>query len=114
MAMNQTCYALATKMRVPFALHLQLRHRMDHLVHAAHGSVFDTITTSTFNGALFVLPPAHVLAAFERLVSPLISRILVASEQSVIFALLRDTLLPKLVSGELLLKRAERIVADLE
>ncbi len=44
MAMNQTCYALATKTGTPFALYCRLRDEMDALVHAAHGSVFDTIT----------------------------------------------------------------------
>jgi len=40
MAMNQTCYALASTTETPFALVLPLRAEIDALVHAAHGSVF--------------------------------------------------------------------------
>jgi len=47
-AMNQTCYALASTTGTPFALYCLFRHAIDDLVQTAHGSVFDTITTSTF------------------------------------------------------------------
>ena len=66
MAMNQTCYALATTTKTPFALHCQLREEVHALVHAAHGSVFDTITTKTFEVSRVVLPPPLVLKAFEK------------------------------------------------
>lgn len=108
MAMNQTCYALASNAGTPFALHCQVRQEIDDLVHAAHGSVFDTITTSTFNSARFVLPPGRALAGFEKLISPLFSRILATSNQSRTLAALRDVLLPKLISGELRVEHGER------
>ena len=79
MAMNQTCYALASSKRTPFALNCQLRQGIDELVRAAHGSVFDTITTSTFTSARFVLPPGPLVDAFEKLASPLFWRVLKAS-----------------------------------
>jgi len=61
MAMNQTCYALVTTTKTPFALYCRLRVAIDALVHAAHGSVFDTITTSTFASSRMVLPPRPAL-----------------------------------------------------
>ena len=70
MAMNQTCYALATTTETPFALYCRLREEIDELVHAAHGSVFDTITTSTFASTLVVLPARPVLSAFEERIAP--------------------------------------------
>jgi len=109
MAMNQTCYALVSMTESPFALYCQLRQRMDDLVHSAHGSVFDTITTSTFNSARFVLPSGRVFRGFERLVSPLFRRILATSEESRTLAALRDTLLPKLISGEVRVKDVEHL-----
>ncbi len=110
MAMNQTCYALTSKIDAPFALYCQLRHQIAALVHAAHGSVFDTITTSTFDTARFLLPPAPALLAFERVLQPFFSKILANTEQSITLAALRDALLPKLISGELRVKDAERFV----
>ncbi len=112
MAMNQTCYALTTSSQTPFGLYSLLRDEIDRLVHAAHGSVFDTITTATFEMSRVVLPSTPALAAFERVVSPLFHRILASTEESSALAALRDTLLPKLISGELRVKDAQRAVAE--
>jgi type I restriction enzyme S subunit len=112
MAMNQTCYALDSSTGTPFALYCRLREAVDKLVHAAHGSVFDTITTSTFSSSRVVLAPRQPLEAFERLVSAGFQRILAGIEECVSLATLRETLLPKLISGEVRLKDAERIVGS--
>ena len=109
MAMNQTCYALTTSIHCPFALYCQLTYAIGGLVHAAHGSVFDTVTTATFEASKVVLPPNAALAAFERTVSPFFSRILANIQESRTLAVLRDALLPRLVSGELRVRDAERI-----
>jgi type I restriction enzyme S subunit len=85
---------------------------MEALVHAAHGSVFDTITTDTFSSSRVVLPPRQLLGAFEGLVSPVFRRMLASTRECVSLGVLRDTLLPKLISGELRIKDAERFVGD--
>ncbi len=110
MAMNQTCYALISTAGTPFALFCQLRQDIDTLVHAAHGSVFDTITTSTFTSSRIVLPPQPSLRAYEQLTSPVFRRLLRNTEECRTLAALRDTLLPKLISGEFIIKDADRIV----
>ena len=110
MAINQTCYALVTKLNTPFALHCQLRSRIDDLVQAAHGSVFDTITTRTFDAARFTLPPKPALEAFERLITPVFLRVLAGSGENRNLAALRDTMLPKLISGELCIARAQGLM----
>jgi type I restriction enzyme S subunit len=110
MAMNQTCYALATSVGTPFALYCHLREEIGNLVHAAHGSVFDTITTSTFATSKVVLPPRPILKAFEERVDPLFRRILAATKASCTLATLRDALLPKLISGELRIKEVADIM----
>jgi len=101
MAMNQTCYALSTILSTPFALYCHMRHEIDNLVHAAHGSVFDTITTSTFAASKVVLPPRPLFEEFEERVSPLFRRVLAGTRAVRTLAALRDTLLPKLISGKL-------------
>jgi type I restriction enzyme S subunit len=50
-----------------------------------------------------------VLAAFESLVDPLYRTVVGNDRQSRTLAALRDTLLPKLLSGELRVKDAERL-----
>jgi type I restriction enzyme, S subunit len=110
MAMNQTCYALATTAAAPFTLYCQLRQEIGGIVNSAHGSVFDTITTSTFSSSKVVLAQQPVFQAFERLIEPLFLRILTGVSQCSTLANLRDTLLPKLLSGEIRIPDAERLV----
>ena len=112
MAMNQTCYALASTTETPFALYCRLRVEVDALVHAAHGSVFDTITTSTFTSSRVVLPPKLLLKAFEERAAPLFLRVLESTRESRALAALRDALLPKLISGEIRVKEAGRVMKE--
>lgn len=58
---------------------------------------------------LAVVPPPPVLAAFNQLCQPFYDRIVVGKQKSRTLTALRDTLLPKLISGELRLPDAERI-----
>jgi type I restriction enzyme S subunit len=112
MAMNQTCYAVSSSVGCPFALYCQLRAKMDELVYTAHGSVFDTITTSTFHATRFVLPPEDALRAFDLVAGPTFERILISSNESCTLTALRDALLPRLISGELSVKDAEKFVGS--
>jgi type I restriction enzyme S subunit len=57
-----------------------------------------------------VLPHDSIAAAFTDKVRPLVDRILAAIHESHTLATLRDTLLPKLISGELRVKDAERFI----
>jgi type I restriction enzyme S subunit len=55
------------------------------------------------------LPPQTVTRAFTEWLQPVVDRIIAGIHQSRTLAALRDALLPKLVSGELRIKDAERI-----
>ena len=109
-AMNQTCYALRSKSGTPRFLYQLLIREMDALVHAAHGSVFDTITTATFRASRVCLPDLPIIQQFEKSVRGIFDLILNTQQQSRTLAALRDALLPKLISGELRVPDAERIV----
>ena len=110
MAMNQTCYALASRSNTPFFLYCLLRNEIEGLVHAAHGSVFDTITTTTFENSQVILPPASVIEQFEAQFSLLFQEILSNSIEAATIEQIRDALLPKLISGEIRFKGADQIV----
>lgn len=58
-----------------------------------------------------IAAPKKIVEAFGRAVSPIFSRVRAASIESRTLAALRDSLLPKLISGELRVKDAERFVA---
>jgi len=108
MAMNQTCYGLKAKAGHDYFLYCLFGSEVDGLVNAAHGSVFDTITTSTFRSSELVVPPAEIRLRFNALTAPLFERILANLEQSRTLATLRDSLLPKLLSGEVRVTQAEK------
>ena len=55
-----------------------------------------------------VLPSEHIVEAFTRLICPAIDRIISSIHESRTLTALRDALLPKLISGDLRVKDAER------
>lgn len=76
----------------------------------AEGTVFGCINKADFERLPFVVPVADILAVFDRIVSPLDDRFETNERQSIILASILDALLPKLISGELRIADAERIV----
>ncbi|GIW12565.1 MAG: type I restriction system specificity protein [Tepidiforma sp.] len=77
----------------------------------AEGTVFGSIGKKDFQAIPCVRPPREAVSAFETMLSPIDSRIEVTERESVTLAALRDVLLPRLISGELRVKDAERFVA---
>lgn len=59
-----------------------------------------------------VLPPQAVARAFTERLQPFVDRIIAAVNESRTLAALRDTLLPKLISGELKMKDAEKFLKE--
>jgi type I restriction enzyme S subunit len=57
-----------------------------------------------------VLPPEPIAEAFTDLIQPVIERIIAGIHESRTLAALRDALLPKLISGELRVKDAEKFI----
>lgn len=106
MTMNQTCYALSSRSKRPFLLNNMFKALVDSLVQAAHGSVFDTITTKTLATAN-VLEAERASAAFEEIATPFYRTIENNARQCRTLAQTRDLLLPKLMSSEIRLREAE-------
>jgi type I restriction enzyme S subunit len=59
-----------------------------------------------------VMPPPEVLAAFGRMIGPLFDKQQQSGVESETLAAIRDALLPKLLSGEIRVKQAEKIVGE--
>ncbi|MDR7454892.1 MAG: DUF559 domain-containing protein, partial [Armatimonadota bacterium] len=60
----------------------------------------------------FALPPQAVAGAFTKTLQPFVDRIIAGIHESRTLAALRDALLPKLISGELRVKDAERFLVQ--
>jgi type I restriction enzyme S subunit len=84
---------------------------MDQIEANANGSTFQEISKTNFRPIAAVLPDPAVVGAFDRLAAPLHRRVVSCERQSATLSALRDTLLPKLISGELPVPAAEAVVA---
>ena len=111
MAMNQSCYGLKDQRGgAGYFLYFATEAVVDTLRQRGHGSVFNTITRDTLHGLRVASPPHEVMAEFERVVQGLMLQILSNQHKSRTLADIRDALLPKLISGELRVPNAERIL----
>lgn len=110
MAMNQSCYGLSGKAGDAYFTYFSTHRLVERLKQRSHGSVFDTITRETLAGVSVVYPYAVVIAAFEVTLAPVMGRIKENLRQAQTLATLRDTLLPRLISGQLRLPEAESLV----
>jgi type I restriction enzyme S subunit len=66
--------------------------------------------SSAILGLAAIKPPEELVSTFERAASPLLDRTLECRRESRTLAAIRDALLPKLVSGELRVKDAEKFL----
>ena len=73
----------------------------------AEGTVFGSINKDSFEKLRFVIPPMEIIAAYERQAGSLDEQVRTLEDQSRTLATLRDTLLPKLLSGELRVTQAQ-------
>jgi type I restriction enzyme, S subunit len=73
---------------------------VEELQASAYGTVFDTITTRTFAEVQVTKPPKNLVHEFNTLVEPLFEKMLVNTQQIDSLKKTRDTLLPKLMNGE--------------
>ena len=102
MTMNQSCYGVHAKdQRGDYFNYFALRNLVSELQRSTHGSVFDTITSETFKSVQTVIVPVELTRIFDKEISSFMERILSSLQESQTLVLLRNALLPKLLSGEI-------------
>ncbi|MGB9619760.1 MAG: restriction endonuclease subunit S, partial [Armatimonadota bacterium] len=78
----------------------------------SHGTAQANVSAEGILSVSVITPPKHIRDAFNRFCHPILDRILNNHGESRTLAALRDTLLPKLISGELRVKDAERFLKE--
>lgn len=103
MAFSQSNYGIIPKYdNCFFFTYLLITYYIDELQSAAYGSVFDTITTKTFEGVNAALPQdKDFIIEFEKMVEPYFSKMKNNALQIQSLARTRDLLLSKLMSNEI-------------
>jgi len=101
-AVNQGFIALICDKTLPnYFVRLWLRNNMEAIEGRANGTTFMEISKTNFRPLPVIVPPPIVLAEFTKQVEPLHCRVVSNLKESRTLAALRDSLLPKLLSGEL-------------
>jgi type I restriction enzyme S subunit len=76
MAINQTCYGIVARGSIdPVYLYYYLSNTYEEFRNIAHGSVFDTVTTSTLGPLDVALPPLHEQRAIAHILGTLDDKI---------------------------------------
>lgn len=101
MAMNQSCYALIGKDTHQLLVYFYTLKAVHRLKHKASGAVFDAITTRDFDSEGIMKLSADDTKAFLDVAEPMYQILLSNSIENLSLAALRDSLLPKLMSGEI-------------
>ena len=100
MAFSQSNYGIKPRYKDCFFFtYLLIAISVDELQAAAYGSVFDTITTNTFKEHKIQIPSESEIQSFEKRIGPYFGKMLLNCNQIRTLTHLRDTLLPKLMSG---------------
>jgi type I restriction enzyme S subunit len=84
---------------------------IEALQHLADGGAYPAVRPEVVAATQVVRPADELLVEFSRLAAPLLKQMHCGRRESDALAALRDTLLPKLISGELRVKDGERIAA---
>jgi restriction endonuclease S subunit len=113
MAMNQSCYGIQGKNgESDYFVYFTIRRQVSDLQRSGHGSVFNTITRDTFKTIRIACPPTNITTSYEEIVHPLMELVLANLHENATLTSLRDTLLPKLISGELRVPDAEKFIEE--
>lgn len=80
---------------------LWTQHKMEDIKNRAGGSTFAEISKTNFRTIPVMVPNKDTMAAFNQKVEPLYAQIAMNSRQILSLTAIRDSLLPKLMSGEI-------------
>ena len=78
-----------------------LKHNLPIIEGMASGSTFKEVSGSTMKNVPAVIPDTETLACFNDFCTPIFAQQRILEEQNQSLAALRDSLLPKLMSGEI-------------
>lgn len=93
----------------PEYLYFWCSHNMDAIKQKSNGSTFMEISKSAFRPIPLVVPSSHVVQSFQSFASAIFRRIAANEQERKVLSELRDTLIPRLVSGKLRLPQAEHL-----
>jgi type I restriction enzyme S subunit len=109
---NQHIFKVSPKTYPQWFVHFHLREAMPFFqgIAADKATTMGHIKREHLSQAELVLPPKELLDVADKVISPLYNRIHQNERESIILSDIRDMLLPELLSGEIRVNQAEKIV----
>jgi type I restriction enzyme S subunit len=86
------------------------RENIASLAHLADGGAYPAVRPDAIAASPAVIPGKGVLACLSRVIAPIMAKVSHGERENSTLTALRDTLLPKLISGELKVADAKRIL----
>ena len=110
-AVNQGFIAMVCQQRLPNLYVLfWCRENLPYIRNIAGGSTFAEISKKSFRPIPVLVPPPNALDSFSRLVGPLYDRIVGNVRHTTRLIGVRNLLLPSLISGEIPVPQAEKVL----
>jgi len=111
-AINQGYIAIPPGSQLPpLYMLFWCKQNMETIRARANGSTFMEISKKAFRPIPALAPQASVIDAYMKVATPVFDRLAENERQAQTLAALRDTLLPRLISGQLRLPEAESLAA---
>jgi type I restriction enzyme S subunit len=110
-SINQGFIAINGKELSNIFLLVWLQQNMDKVVSRANGSTFLEISKTSFKELDIIIPTKQLLEAFDKIAIPIFEQLKNNEEQTQTLIQLRDTLLPKLMKGEISVSQTEKLIA---
>jgi len=113
-AINQGFIALPPTGKLPSLYMWQwLHNNLDAIKERSNGTTFMEVSKASFRPMPIGIPPPHLVENWMTFADPAYRRLVAAEKETRVLASLRDSLLPKLLSGELRVRQAEESVVEM-
>lgn len=101
MAMNQSCFALKHNEGYQHFLFFIMQTLLREIIQGSNGAVFNAINLRDLSTLKVIYPTKELITSFEEIVKPIFGMLSEKEEENINLKNIRDTLLPKLISGEI-------------
>jgi len=108
-----TGFVTLTATEIPFSflyLSVTTSQFVEYLTLRADGAAYPAVRPDTFESAKVIVPSESILNRFHEIAEPMLRKVAANNRQAKTLADLRDTLLPRLISGKLRVPEAEAII----
>lgn len=113
-ALNQHLFKVTSTQYPKWFYYLWTKHYLEHFreIAASKATTMGHIQRAHLSAAKAIVPPATVLNSAHEILQPIIDQVIEKTLQAHTLSNLRDTLLPRLISGRLRLPEAKALVKE--